>query len=317
MDTHIILQNSISLESSQFASDPDESESEIISKGVLVMVILSIIGCIFNITITIKTKNHKNPLGMMVIQLCYMDCIWGVVSIFEAFPIASPIICQILSFWEFFGNTGALFCTCCFAHALYVSVRQDSIEIISRYYRLYTLIGLLSGLIGGVVSVATRYYYSPEKCNYCSPSESVFAKVICVVIPSILALLYCFSCYGIVVCKLNEISHRRNYELLCYPLILIVCYFPAVTKIILGISGKDTTVSLGWDLCFNLLYNAQGFLNALAYGMSQNIGSALKATCCKKKESSTQSLTGSFLDRETIVTSYKKEVRLSTAISRE
>ena len=314
MDTRIIIESFATITGAQIANLSHSSDDfKLVYRLNLIIVGLSILGCIFNILLTSISKNYRSTLGKMVVQLSVMDIIWNVVSIFEAFPADSS--CKILSFFEFFGNIGALFCTCCFAHALYVSVTCADVGVLDRYYWRYTFIGVITGIIGGAASILAGYYTLDEESGICSPDEDNPWAVTVLVAPVATALLYCIVSYCLVIKRLKEISERRNFELLCYPLILIICYFPAIFKVLLHIFHSKYELSLAWVVVINLLYNAQGFLNAFAYGLTQNIRVTLRATCCKQTEDSSQSLTSSAKYQDDVFSSYPREIDLKESLN--
>lgn len=280
-----VFTNPTSLSIANLAAPSDEDTHKIFLAN-FIMDILSIVGCAFNLIITIILRASDYSLGKMVVQLCIMDLLYNGISIIQFAPIYSEIICQMMSFGAFFGYAGSLACTCCFAHALYMSVKHRA-DIIDQYYKRYTYIGIIAGIIGGLLSVAIQYNGIEESTGLCwhySRDTDIYRiSGMIIILPVTVSLLYCFTCYIPVMSKLKEINKRNNLELLLYPLILIVCYLPIMYKAVLLAFNAHVALSLGLNILFNVLFNAQGFLNAFAYGLSQRIITGLKAKCCKKR----------------------------------
>ena len=55
-----------------------------------------------------------------------------------------------------------------------------------------------------------------------------WAGLLVLALPTNLAVLFCCVCYLSVIRKLKEFGERAHLELLLYPLILIICYFPFI-----------------------------------------------------------------------------------------
>lgn len=67
---------------------------------------------------------------------------------------------------------------------------------------------------------------------------------------------------------------------------MILCDTPTIIiEIIYGVSENVAPLSLGIIVAKNVLFNAQGLLNGIAYGVSRRNIEGWKMICCKKKKS--------------------------------
>ena len=72
-------------------------------------------------------------------------------------------------------------------------------------------------------------------------------------------------------------------ELTFYPLILVICLLPwVVLDIISGIANVESYPSWLSGIA-DVLWNSQGFLNALAYGLSRKMCREFRESCLKRK----------------------------------
>ena len=95
-----------------------------ISWVLLVTGTLSIMGCIFNIAVTVRLGRAKLIIGKMVITLAVFGLIKNIPSVFISFhATTSRYTCETIGGWiQYFGNASSLFFTTCFAHAYYHSL---------------------------------------------------------------------------------------------------------------------------------------------------------------------------------------------------
>lgn len=251
----------------------------------LIFGILSGLGCIFNIIITFLLKLHKNVLGKMMIFISAGDAIFTL-------SLAAPYIgiwgsssfIIILS-----GATWAssIFWICCFAHALYISVKFGEERINNSLLKKYICISITASVIaGGLFAI---FILTGSSSSY----RSFYRTFMSVVTNS--SILYCVVCYISVFKKLRDYGTTVHFELLVYPLLLIICEFPiAALPIYVSLSNQSTPATL-LNIGF-LCFMSRGIWNSLAYGLSSKIRHGVKSLCRMRAQGGT---------KETLLPSYK------------
>ena len=243
---------------------------DILSPGMMVifyaLILLSILGCIFNLIATFLLKHHRNVLGKMIILLSINDLI---------FMIAFGV--PFLGIW--IGNiyrsiiqkitwSGSVFWVCCFAHALSTSVKVGEECLTNSLLKKYVCSSLIVSVFGsllvkfGVESLASEERFS-------------LLFYLIVGIPSI---IYCTACYITVFKRLRKGQGRDHLELLLYPLILIICELGVVIPSLYLIFEIENNSMILYDLTL-LCIMSRGIWNPLAYGLSSKIRNGFKALC--------------------------------------
>ena len=128
-----------------------------------------------------------------------------------------------------------------------------------------------------------------------------FSWMIIAAVNAIMCLIY----YIKVITMIRTQDKLVHLEFLAYPLILVICNVP-------GIIGKFDKSHAFSYVCGGF-FSSQGFLNALAYGLSKEIRDYVKQMCCKRREETPSSIYSelirneSFSGRETL-TAYGDEI---------
>ena len=254
---------------------------------------LSLLGCTFNIAITLFLGKSKIIIGKMVIILAVFDILAHLPLVFTSISfINDRVSCEILGSWvSFFGLTCSIFFTTCFAHALYQSIADISMECIEKNLKKYLALSLISGFIVGSLAVGFQYkeyhmYQNGPLCITRRVSGANWGSVFIILIPGTINIIGCtYFCIKLMrVLKTADKTTNRHWGLLIYPLILVICLFPTMLRRFFSLIGYDI---LTVDLFIQIgrgLFGAQGFLNSLAYGLSREMYKALKGRCCPSKE---------------------------------
>lgn len=252
---------------------------------------ISIVGLIFNLITNYYVRTSTTILKKMIVSLCLMDLLFNVVTTLSIFKMQYPILCGFLGFFVFYGYGGSIAWTCCFAHCLYSTIGQKQSEVDSNedQWTRYKYVGFISPLVISVAATAAQYY--TVNSEYCWHNSNIgdidWLDMFLSIIPTILAVTYCFYCYASVIGKLRQMGMRIYVELLFYPLILIICFFPWNIYSIYAIVVKESPPYKLY-LISNIMLSLQGFLNALVYGLSRTMIKGYKKFCCKKKKKQTE-----------------------------
>ena len=249
---------------------------------------LSTMGCIVNIALTYYFRKSKITIGKMILILAIFDILNHVPWILFAFASVTPVSCQILSWISYFGFTSSIFFTTCFAHALSQSVRGGSIDHVEKYTKRYIAVAIIAGLIAGTLAVGIEFREYDEDSSICitRPVDGFnWGSLLLLIIPGTASIVGCTYFYFLTIKMLRSLARRQHWELLVYPMILVICLSPTLLRRFLDLFGYEIFTSPPMRVVIRGLFGAQGFLNSLAYGLSREICNAIKKTCCRTKRS--------------------------------
>lgn len=249
---------------------------------------LSICGCVFNIIVTLTFNKSRTYFGKMVIALAIFDIFRHLFWAISILPATTSFFCQAGVWINYFGYASALSFTCSFAHSLYWSISQQSVAELERLFRKYVYTAILAGVIVGSIAVIVEYRkFNPDHqlCLSSSPAEGLYWKdIVVLIIPGAISILLCSLYYTQTMRLLRSLEGGHHLELLVYPLILIIGLMPTLIRKL----GEDMQLwSQTWfpyRLMSYILMGSQGFLNALAYGMSRGVVDSIKEKCCPQKK---------------------------------
>lgn len=254
--------------------------------------ILSIVGSLFNMSTTVILKITHHTLGKMVVALSAMDLIYNFLNVLTDITKPNEFLCAGEGAIMFFGFGGSLFWSCCFAHSLYINVKCSNIEVLDTYFKRYTLLSLVAAVSVSGSALISRFTVLTENgCGHQTPPNEFDVSLLVVfILPVALAVVFCLFCYVMVINGLRMFKDRLHLELLVYPLILIVCYFPYISLSLYKQIAHDPGASSDFLILANILTTSQGFLNAFAYGLSRRILDGYKKKCCATRNPSTLSV---------------------------
>ena len=262
----------------------DELNSTITSR--IVVNSLSIFGSLFNIITILRVRTTTVILRKMIVSLCCMDLIFNIISMLSFLSTESPLLCSSLGFLVFYGYNGSIVWTCFFAHCLKTTMKSDETDNTDKLWKIYACLGFVLPLVGAAAGTATHYYIVQEGYCWHYPSSATtidWQDFFLTIVPTTIAVLYCVYNYLLVICKLRQMGMRVYVELLFYPLILIVCSFPWNTYTLYNLFSKNPP-PFKLFVVGNVMLSMQGFLNALAYGLSRTIVTEYKRAFCMKKK---------------------------------
>lgn len=253
---------------------------------------LSILGCLFNIGVTVYFKKSRLIFGKMVILLAVFDLLNNVPAVLITFEfLNSPFTCEVAGSWvTYFGFAGSYFFTTCFAHSLFHSLKNSSIECVQKYYRKYISLSVAAGLVVGTTAVMVRFKeYKSFGNGHSSCTTHQFsgyhpAVLFILVIPGIINMVGCSIYYILTMRVLNKLHQGYNWGLLVYPMIIVICIAPAMLRRLLFLLGIKDMPDI-YIQATRAAFGAQGFLNSLAYGLSKEIYGLLKGCCCPRDRS--------------------------------
>ena len=232
---------------------------------------LSMLGCIFNILITLLLKFHHIILGKMMLCLSTSD-----IFIIITLSALYLQLWQVIQFYDiifFLAWTGSVSWICCFAHALHTSVKSGEECLNNSLLKKYICIALtISAMAGSLFAIFLI-----------TGSNPTFYKVLLfiMVMMVLTSIIYCAICYFSVFKKLQKYQGNVHLELFLYPLIMIICEFPLMIYILTFILKVDGLADFFYHFGI-LCLSSRGIWNSLAYGLSSKIRIGFK-TLCKGK----------------------------------
>ena len=268
----------------QLAEGPDQDDIQFIVRLNVAVAILSILGCLFNLTLTFTIKNSQYTIVRMVVGLSIMDMLTNLMVIIQPIQLTSDALCQLESFIRYFSYVSSIAWTCCFAHCLYRAITHDNFQVLNRYLKYYFLFSTGCGLAAGIIALVFKMREIVEGVNLCVHINAIgkpdYGNWMINIIPVSMSITYCLFCYCSVMRELRKMGSRLHLELVLYPAILIICTASAISMQLYIQFNPVYSVPFAWDLLTNLLYNAQGALNGIVYGVSKRKALKCKERCC-------------------------------------
>ena len=96
--------------------------------------VLSILGCLFTFITTFAFGSFESMFVKMVLALLSMDLIANSIGLLLLpIQIQNVLFCHIAAFFSRFGYGGSIFWICCFAHSVYISVKDAGLDLSSFF----------------------------------------------------------------------------------------------------------------------------------------------------------------------------------------
>ena len=267
----------------QSISDQERYE---ITIGSIIASSFSLMGFLFVLITYAMIKEIRSlPTIKYVICLSFADLILTLSGLIEPVPSPSinPTFCAIMGFFNQFGRMSSLLWTSVFAYSLFIILKTNILN--ANSFNKYLMICFMIPLIISFIPlVATNWYGNAS--IYCWISESLNPTLDTILVTLFfygwypLAVIFniVFYCKAIALLKHNATTTESKatfYQLLFYPLILILCWSPAfVDRYEISLNGVNNTTLRFFHV---FLVQFQGFLNSIAYGMNYYVRSAIKS----------------------------------------
>ena len=271
----VAFHNHTLIDSSTFYEDTasdDEIDKLLCVKYALVA--LSTAGCLFNIIATVYFKLYQNVIGKMVINLSILDLLYTP-SFLLMFALSQDDemlsnTASVVYVMSWVGSSGWV---CAIAHALYYLMANGDPSFQNwGYKRCFITISLITTILG----IVTVIFNITSSCE----DDTVLFFVVLIIIILSTSFIFCSSCYILVLKRIYHNTTKAHLVLLLYPLISMLCESP---WLILNIGVYfNYPFSSGFGILAFLLVLSRGLLNALAYGLSQNVRK-LFTNCCRSK----------------------------------
>ena len=242
--------------------------------------VVSMLGSLLNIYMTYSLGLNQSILGKMVNHLGWVDFVFNFASIAITDISVSDTACQLLGIIELFTFGSSVGWTICFAYSLKESLKEGSVERLTSLYWRFIIFSYILGDIVATASYLTGFFGidpSRDICSHLSRDLSFISTLCVLVIPLVLATIICVAYYVVAIKSIKSLANKTHWELLFYPLILVLCYCPYTTIISLKeLRGYIPSATLLY-LC-EIVFNSQGLLNAIAYGLAKRCSCRSKKT---------------------------------------
>lgn len=264
----------------------EESMEKIVYIVISVANGLSIISCLFIIFIYIIAKDLRVYAFKLVIILCIIDALKSSSMMLPTYSLKSgDFLCQFQAINVQFFTLASFMMTFVTGLTLYIIIVKSKDTLDLNY--TYGVIVIGFPLIATVIPC---FYNKFEKDTvWCWVSKKpIYLRIITFYGPLWAQNSINLWLYFRVINKLKAEEHVSLRRLRIFPLILIICYLPATLERSLEIFDHDDNFTL--TLAMGLGDGLLGLINAICYGLTDNVKSYICNELCKKKKLSSEEL---------------------------
>ncbi|OMJ93416.1 hypothetical protein SteCoe_3663 [Stentor coeruleus] len=265
----------------------EESREKIVYIVIVVANGLSIISCLFIISIYILAKDLRVYAFKLVIILCIIDTLKSSSMILPTYNLKSDdFLCKVQAIFLQFFTLASFMMTFITGLTLYMCITVKNRDKLDLNY-IYGIIVLGFPLIATVIP---WFYDEFEKDTvWCwIAKRPIYWRIVTFYGPLWVLNLINLWVYFKVISKLKAEEHINLRRLRVFPLILIICYLPATIERSLEIFGYDDDFTLILTMCLG--DGLLGLINAISYGLTDNVKSFIYKDLCKKRKLSYQEL---------------------------
>lgn len=246
-----------------------------------VSALLSVLGCSFIIAIYFKFPDLKCFAFRIILFLSLFDGLEAFFLIIPA-PIISPYLCTLQALTnQFFGLCSILW-TGCISIIVYIQaldITTDPEKLEKKFLTFVAVFSLLTsicilifdeyGLIGGNCWILDDGIGKFFRFGFFFIPAWVVIIVISVLYTKIAREIYRSASFN---SELREIKQKLIKKLMFYALVMIVCFTPMTLYRVLQFYDEPL-----WFYCFSLaFYNLRGLINAVVYGLNENVRNKMR-----------------------------------------
>ena len=263
-----------------------EEDSELTYIVLLILNLLSILGCLLILTIYILAKNLRVYAFTLVSYLAIIDILKSSSMLLPTYKESSSnTLCQLQALFLQYFTLASFLMTTMMAVSLYLCVvsNYNNIEKLKLYFLLVTFVIPLIGTL--CPYFASTFEKSPTWCsigNHTSWRFGFFYGPLWVINGLNLVL------YTRIIKVLSNNVQSHILRLRLYPLILVLCYTPATIDRALQAMGYGPYyfLTLGSGCGDALL----GLINALCYGYTDHVRQFIAQGLCLRSRTSTHEM---------------------------
>ena len=240
---------------------------------------LSLAGSLFIIVLFLIFKSARSYAFKLVVYMSVADAIRSVGYIL---PDSSDSLCLAQAVLTSFGSLSGVMWTSIIAFSIYCVVVLE-IENISSYEKFMVLIGYILPFCIILLPFTTSSYGRAEGwCWVKLDQYEIIWRLVAFYAIVLLVIIFNSIMYYKVIQELkldigylrgstHDISQKKTIHnrFSYYPLIIIICYLPVLVKRLIETSIDKTYLPL--DIIAALFMSIVGLLNAISYGITDNI----------------------------------------------
>lgn len=256
--------------------------------------ILSALGIFYIMFTLVVLKLYQNTLSRMIFFISFSDLLVNVtmVTLYSLTDSElSETKCKIFVGFGHYAVLTSFSWATCFTHAFYKIAKERSDTSISQNMIYYILISFLLPVPLGILAIKWHFVdYDIQQQPFCYhklvygrlDKSFFYTENLPFAIALLLSFYFCFSSIRILR-SIEEFSYRWKYlYILQFPLILVICWLGQQFNVICV--QLDIHLKYGKEISsfFQTLIYMQGFINAIAYGVSYRVVSGYKEFCRKR-----------------------------------
>ena len=256
-------------------------------------IFLSIVGVAFIIFSWWYLKLTQHALSRLVIWISIADAIFVTpVFLLLLIPGMDETRCVVSILIAHYGVVCSFCWATCFTHAVKASIEDQDESVIKKNFKYYFWISAIIPIPSVIGAAYTQFVsYDPIQ-RVCFHDLSIgkidvsfmfFNDMFYFV--AMLVSLY-FSIVAML--RIRKLFGKEGWDFLkivLYPFLLMVVWFPKLINDCLIQLGGTTAFSKEAATFIEILVGAQGFTNAVVYGLSHVVITGYKEKCCKRKRS--------------------------------
>lgn len=253
-------------------------------------VYLSMIGITFIFFTIYYLKLSKQPLTRMILWISIADTIFAVpVLLLSVLPGINEGRCITMILIAHYGVVCSFCWAACFSHALKVYIDELDEYALRNKFKLYLLLSMTLPIPATVGAAFTNFVQYDDVRGLCfhemfigefDVSFMVFNDFF--YMGATIACIY----YSIasVISMMKLLKENRDwyvFKILLYPLLLVVFWVPKIVNDFCIQMGQISILSQDFAKLLEIFVQAQGFINAVVFGLSHAVISGYKSKFCK------------------------------------
>jgi hypothetical protein len=273
------------------------AERESLHTMIMVLQGLSIVSCVFVIVLYLWLDELRQFTFKLIAYLAAADIFKGIGMLL---PPDDEVMCYIQALSSVYFELSSFLWVAVVSYVMFTVIVNKDIDI-SRRELVFLLVCNLLPLIASVLPIIFKNYGYAQGWCFIDDSADGFMvgsilRAVVFYIPLLLVMVYCGYTYHRVIQEITRhdkpsasqasiVSHRKAllYKLYMYPIILFLSYSPvSVYRIYNFTTRGQHNFPLAFVSAFCMSLN--GFLNAVAYGLTSNVRQALTAKCRRRTE---------------------------------
>ena len=271
----------------------DHRENDIITLALEICNCLSLLGSLSIMVIYFSYRSLRSFAFQLIVFMSLADIIRAVG--FELSP-DNRVSCEMQGILTNFGSLSSVVWTSIIAYCMYSVIVLENTDIV-KHKRYFLVIAYLVPFVLSVLPLSTDSvgpaegwcWFKKDKFEYLWRIAGFYALLL-------IAISFNCFCYFKVIREINaDLNMLRNskHEIISkssfyqrlnyYPLVLIICYLPVLSK---RLYEASTGSSLFWLTLLSAISTSTiGLFNAIVYGFTEHVTETIFSSCRKRRDS--------------------------------